>query len=135
MLKQFSITHVTAQELMEEEYYFEEHFDVAVKVGQEIKVKQILARSNKDKQKITSRFAWEVKSISEWCIVIVDKENRSFEYSFDIWKTVIVKEGDSVKKGQKITDGSLNLQKLMDVAGVNTSLMKLKQFIHLKVKL
>ena len=115
------VVTVTAQEIMQDEYYFDEFFDVAVKVGQEIKVKQILARSNKDKQKITSRFAWEVKSISEWCIVIVDKENRSFEYSFDIWKTVIVKEGDSVKKGQKITDGSLNLQKLMDVAGVITA--------------
>jgi DNA-directed RNA polymerase subunit beta' len=51
------IVTVTAEEIMEDEYYFDEFFDVAVKVGQEIKVKQILARSNKDKQKITSKFA------------------------------------------------------------------------------
>jgi DNA-directed RNA polymerase subunit beta' len=75
---------VTAEELMTEEYYFEDYFDVAVKVGQEIKAKQILARSNKDKQKLTAKFAGEVKSITEGCIVIKDKDNRSFEYKFDL---------------------------------------------------
>jgi DNA-directed RNA polymerase subunit beta' len=51
------VVRVTSETLMEDEYYFEDYFDVAVKVGQEIKVKQIMARSNKDKQKITSKFA------------------------------------------------------------------------------
>ena len=54
--KDLNVT-VTAQELMSDEYYFEEHFDIAVKVGQEVKAKQIIARSTKDKQKITSKFA------------------------------------------------------------------------------
>lgn len=115
--KELTVT-VTAQELMSDEYYFEEHFDIAVKVGQEVKAKQIIARSTKDKQKITSKFAWEVKSVSEGCIIIKDLENREFEYNFDIWRTLIVKDGDQIKKGQKITEGSLNLQKVMDVAGV-----------------
>lgn len=115
------IVKVTAETLMEDEYYFEDYFDVAIKVGQEIKVKQIMARSNKDKQKIISKFAWEVKSITDGCIVIKDKENRSFEYSFDLGQTLKVNEGDTIKIGQQITDGSLNLQKLMDVAGVITA--------------
>lgn len=112
------IVTVTAEELYTEECYFEEHFDVAIKVGQEIKAKQILARSTKDKQKLTSKFAGIVKSIEDGCIVIKDKDFRSYSYNFDLWKTILVSDGDIVKKGQKITEGSLNLQKLMDVAGV-----------------
>ncbi len=124
------IVTVTAEELMTDEYYFEEHFDIAVKVGQEVKAKQILARSNKDKQKITSKFAWEIKSISEGCIEIKDKENRSFEYIFDIWRNLLVQDWDRVNKGQKITEGSLNLQKVMDVAGVLTA----EQYIVNEIK-
>ncbi|MDP2395690.1 MAG: hypothetical protein Q8S84_07240 [bacterium] len=40
-----------------EEYYFGEEFDVIVKVGQAIKKKQIIARSNKDKQKLLANFS------------------------------------------------------------------------------
>ena len=46
------LVRVRGQELVTDEYYFEEHFDVAVKVWQEIKEKQILARSTTDKQKL-----------------------------------------------------------------------------------
>ena len=112
------IVRVRAEELYEEEYYFEDNFDVAVKVGQEIKAKQILARSTTDKQKLTSTFPGEVKKINEGVITIKDKEPRVFEYSFDLWRNLLVKEGDVLVKGQKITEGALNIQKLKDVAGV-----------------
>ncbi|MDF1682477.1 MAG: hypothetical protein P1U46_01625 [Patescibacteria group bacterium] len=51
------ILRVTSEELFTEEYYFDENFDVAIKVGQKIKAKQILARSKIDKQKIVSKFS------------------------------------------------------------------------------
>ncbi len=109
---------VVAEELQTAEYYFEEHFDVAVKVGQTIKKKQILARSTKDKQKLVSTFGWEVKKIEDWVITVKDVENRVFEYKFDIGKTILVKAWEKVLLWQKITDGSLNLQKLKDVAWI-----------------
>ena len=112
------IVRVVSEELITDEYYFDEHFDVAVKVGQAIKKKQILARSTKDKQKLTSKFAWEVKKIEDWVITIKDVENRVFEYSFELWKTILVKDGDKVTVWQKITEWSLNIQKLKDVAWV-----------------
>ncbi|MCH2188408.1 DNA-directed RNA polymerase subunit beta' [Candidatus Gracilibacteria bacterium] len=112
------IVRVTAHELQEDEYYFGEEFDVAVKVGQKIKTKQILARSTVDKQKITSGFAGEVKKISDGVITIKDVENRVGEYVFDLGTNVLVGEGEVVTKGQKITEGSLNLQQLKDVSGV-----------------
>jgi len=51
------IVRVIAEELITDEYYFDENFDVVVKVGQTIKAKQVIAKSNIDKQKLTSNFA------------------------------------------------------------------------------
>ena len=78
------VVRVRAEELYEEEYYFEDTFDVAVKVGQAIKTKQILARNTVDKQKLTSAFPGEVKKISDGMMIIKDVEPRVFEYSFNL---------------------------------------------------
>lgn len=51
-------------------------------------------------------------------IVIKDVEKRVFEYNFDLGRTILVKTGDTVKRAQKITEGYVNLQKLMNVGGV-----------------
>jgi hypothetical protein len=48
---------VVAENLQIEEYYYEEEFDVIVKVGQIVKKKQIIARSTKDKQKLIADFS------------------------------------------------------------------------------
>lgn len=112
------VVRVIANELYTDEYYYDETFELAVKVGQSTKKKHILARSKIDKQKIVSTFAWEVKKIENWVITIDDVEKRVFEYSFDLGKTLLVKEGDRVVKWQKITEWSLSLQKLKDVAWI-----------------
>ncbi len=112
------LVRVVAEDLKSEEYYFGEEFDVIVKVGQAVKRKQIIARSNKDKQKILANFAWEVKKIEEWMIVVKDVENRVFEYTFELGKTLLVRNGDKIKVWQKITGGSLSIQKLKEVAWV-----------------
>jgi len=115
------IVRVVAEDLKTEEYYFEEHFEVAVKVWQTIKKKQILARSTKEKQKLTSTFWGQVKKIEDWVITVKDVENRVFEYSFELGKNILVKEWEKVLVWQKITEWSLNLQKLKEVAWVLTA--------------
>lgn len=112
------LVRVVAEELKSEEYYFGEEFDVIVKVGQTVKRKQIIARSNKDKQKLLANFSWEVKKIEEWMIIIKDIENRVFEYTFDLGKTLLVKNWDKIAVWKKITSWSLSLQKLKEVAWV-----------------
>ncbi len=113
-----TIVRVVAHELEEEEYYFGDQFEVAVKVGQTIKPKQILARNKKERQRITSTFGGEVKKIEAGMIVIKDTEKRVFEYEFDLGRSILVNSGDTVRKSQKITEGYVNLQKLMLVGGV-----------------
>ncbi len=112
------IVRVIAEKLKNEEYYFEEQFEIIVKVGQTVKKKQIIARSNKDKQKIFSSFSWEVKKIENGMIVIKDLENRVFEYTFEMWKTLLVKNWDKISIWQKITWWSLSIQKLKEVVWV-----------------
>lgn len=78
------IVKVTAHDYEEDEYYFTEDYEVAVKEGQAVKAKQIIARNKKEKQRITTNFAGEVKKISNGMIVIRDTEKRVYEYAFDL---------------------------------------------------
>jgi len=110
-----ALVKVTAHNLEEEEYYFGEDFEAVVKEGQQIKAKQILAKNTKEKGRITASFSGEVKKISAGMIVIRDTEKRSYEYSFDLGRTLLVKTGDTVKIAQKLTEGNLSIQKLMQV--------------------
>lgn len=109
---------VTAHNLEEEEYYFAEECEIAVKEGQQIKAKQILARNKAEKSRITANFAGEVKKVAPGMIVIKDTEKRRYEYNFDLGRTLLVKTGDEVKKAQKLTEGNLSIAKLMQVGGV-----------------
>jgi len=112
------IVAVTAHTLEEEEYYFSEKCEIAVKEGQQIKAKQILARNKEEKSRITATFAGEVKKVAPGMIIIADTEKRRYEYSFDLGKTLLVKSGDQVKTAQKMTEWNLSIAKLMQVWGV-----------------
>ncbi|RKW22956.1 DNA-directed RNA polymerase subunit beta' [Candidatus Gracilibacteria bacterium] len=125
-----TIVRVIADKLLEEEYYLQEGFTPTVKVGQTVKAKQIIARSNQDKQKVVTAFEGEVKSISDTVIVVKDINKRTFEYVFDLGRTIKVKEGQEVKRGDKLTEGALNLQKLMNIAGV----LAAEQYIVSEIK-
>lgn len=98
------VVSVTAHTLEEEEYYFSDEYEVAIKEGQLIKPKQILARNKAEKSRLTATFGGEVKKVTPGMIVIKDVEKRRYEYSFDLGRTVLVKAGDEVKRAQKLTE-------------------------------
>lgn len=50
------VVSVTAHSLEQEEYYFGEEYEIAVKPGATIKPKQILARNKKEKSRVTAKF-------------------------------------------------------------------------------
>lgn len=80
------LVRVIWEELVSDEYYFDESYEVSVKVGQELKAKQIIARNKEEKQKVVTKFAWAVEKIDNWLIVVKDIEPRVFEYKFPVWK-------------------------------------------------
>jgi DNA-directed RNA polymerase subunit beta' len=112
------VLRVLADNLETEEYYFENNFDILVKLGQVVKTKQVLAKSTVDRQKVVASYSWEITKIGEWVIEVKDTEKRIFEYNFELWKRILVKNGDKVEKWQKLTSGYVNVQKLKDVVWV-----------------
>jgi DNA-directed RNA polymerase subunit beta' len=126
----WSIVSITAKELQEEEYYFWDDFEMVVKEWQEVKQKQLLARSTKSKQKITSLYNWLVKKAVNWMIIIKDKDKRVFEYKFEIWRNVLIENWDKVKIGQKLVDWYANIARIMNVAWV----MSAEQYIVDEIK-
>jgi len=125
-----TIVRVVANELKEEEYYYTSKFELAVKEWQEVKAKQIIARNKSEKQRLTTAFPWIVKKIDNWVIVIKDKEPRSYEYTFDLGKNILLEDGAQVYAWDKITVGYLNIWKLMQVAWV----VKAEQYIVDEIK-
>ncbi|MDD3302170.1 MAG: DNA-directed RNA polymerase subunit beta' [Candidatus Gracilibacteria bacterium] len=113
-----SVVKITADELKEEEYYFGSEFEILVKEGQEVKQKQLIARSTKSKQKLLASYNGIVKKAVNGMIIIKDKENRIFEYKFEIGRNVLIENGAKVKVGQKLVDGYANVGRIMNVAGV-----------------
>jgi DNA-directed RNA polymerase subunit beta' len=125
-----AIVQLTSTGLTEEEYYFSEELEILVREGQEVKEKHILARHKTEKQKIVANFAWVVKKIGSWMIVVKDSKPRSFDYKFELWRNILVKDGEKVKVGQKLVEGYINLSRLMQVAGTLTS----EQYIVNEIK-
>jgi DNA-directed RNA polymerase subunit beta' len=110
---------IKAPDLKEDEYFFDDSFEVKVKVGQEIKAKQILARDpDSTKNKIVSNFPWIVEKIEKNKIVIKDKTPRVVEYSIPFGKDILVKDGDNVKAWTKLTEWNIDLHKLTEVAWI-----------------
>jgi len=125
-----TIVRITANDLKEEEYYYTSKFEIAVKEGQEVKAKQILARNKAERQRLTADFPGIVKKIDNWVIVIKDKEPRQYEFTFELGKNILIEDWAQVKAWDKITVGYLNIGKLMKVAWV----VKAEQYIVDEIK-
>lgn len=109
---------ITSETLEEEEYYFAENMEILVREGQEIKEKTVIARLKKEKQRILSSFSGIVKKVLPGMIVVKDTTFRKFDYKFELGRNVLVKDGEKVKKGQKLVEGYINLGRLMAVGGI-----------------
>ncbi len=108
---------ITSDEILEEEYYYHDDMKVAVKEWQEIKAKQVLAKSTVDKSKITSTHAGEVASISDGVILVKDTSPRVDSIEVSHSASILVADGDTVEKGQKITQWHKDLANLRDISG------------------
>jgi len=124
------IIKVTADALTQDEYYYEDDFKIMVKVWQEVTPKKVLAKSTTDKSKVVSTVTWVVKKIEDWVIIVADEVPRTNEYSLDLWSHTVVRDGDKVKCGDKITNWPINIADLMNVAWV----LRAQQYIVEEVK-
>jgi DNA-directed RNA polymerase subunit beta' len=113
------IITLVATELESHEYYIPSaDFKVLVKKKDVVHEKQVLAKSSDGKNKITAAHAGIIEKLDANTIVIKDEEPRVKEYSAELGRNVLVKKGDMVKIGEKLTEGHIDTHNLMELAGI-----------------
>jgi DNA-directed RNA polymerase subunit beta' len=128
--EKFNVVKITANELLEEEYLFPEDYNILVKDGQEIKEKQIIAKSTKDKGKVVWIKWWMVKKVEGWRIIVKDKDLRISEHEVEFGINIVVKSWAIVKRWQRLSEWHINLWRLMEVAWI----LKTQEYIVDEIK-
>jgi DNA-directed RNA polymerase subunit beta' len=101
------------------EYYItHESLKISVAKGDTVEAKQIIGKSKETKQKIQTTHAGRVTKVTADIITIEDLVAEQVAYEIPAGRNILVKEGDTVKTGTKLTEGHINIQALMDVAGI-----------------
>lgn len=94
------------------------------------RVEEIFERGNPKSPAVVATEDGEVISVEETekdkKITVLSKtggskKSNEVEYLFSMKRISLVKSGDSIKKGQIITDGSANMQELFKYGGINTT--------------
>jgi DNA-directed RNA polymerase subunit beta' len=93
-----------------------EDFTLKVKEGQEVKVKDVLMEHKENKKTTLATIAGKIR-INEGLIQIITPEEVEEEIIIPAGYVLWVKDGDEVKAGEPLTEGSLDLQKLYHYQG------------------
>ncbi len=86
--------------------------------GDTVEAKEIIAKSKESKQKVQATHAGRVVKVTDNVITIEDLVPEKTIHEAPTGRNILVKEGDKVKIGSKLTEGHISLQSLMDKAGV-----------------
>ena len=115
---------ITVQASTIESYEFylaDDTYKPVVKIGEKVTEKQILAKSKETKGKVVTTHDGIVERIDTNLIIIRDEKPRTVEYIITAGRNLIVKEGDKVRIGDKITEGHVNIQHLMELSDAITT--------------
>ena len=113
---------VTSDGPVESIYDLPENFLPEVKAGDKVKNKQILAKTNSTGRVVRSEEEGEVTYADNYVIKVQTFESVQKTYLVAKGKTVYVKNGEKVSKGQVLTSGSSNLKELRNLSGTYTTL-------------
>jgi len=113
---------ILSNEPVEEIYDVLTGMSPTVKKGDRIKEKHVIAKAEESKATIKALETGIVKEVSSGRIVIVSEGPVEKTYKVPLGRSVIVKDGDVVKKGTPLTNGHLNLKELMKLTDIYTVL-------------
>jgi DNA-directed RNA polymerase subunit beta' len=88
-----------------------------VRAGQDVAIGDVVASMSDGSEPQISPMAGKVE-VSEKEVVITPTGQSVVRYEIPGFKQIYVKDGDSVVAGQRLTNGSVNLQELMRLQGV-----------------
>jgi len=109
---------ITSSGPVETRYLLIEDTKPVVKVGDTVKAKTVLAKSNEHKGTVKALSDGKVTKVSDNDIHIMSHDIVEKVYIIPQGRSLIVKNGTMVKKGQAITNGHLDLKELMDLTDI-----------------
>lgn len=115
------MTTVTIESLEQKtrEYYItDETMKPLIAKGDTVEAKQIIAKSKENRQKIQTTHAGRVIKLTDDVITVEDLTVERRTYEVPAGRNILVRAGDIAKIGTKMTEGHINLQSLMDTAGM-----------------
>lgn len=111
---------VKSQEPVEIEFRYTAEYKPVVKVGDKVKEKDVLAKNEHNKTVIRTKDNGTVKSVDDEKVIILTEGNIEKLYKAAHGRTIKVKNGDIVKKGDALTAGHFNLRELMKLTDLYT---------------
>ncbi len=109
---------IEATEKTKREYYtVDPLMQATVAKGDTVEAKQQIAKFQGSRQRIQATHAGRVVRVDDNSIIIEDLVPEKVSYEIPAGRNVLVKVGDTVKTGAKLTEGHINLQSLMETAG------------------
>ncbi len=121
---------VEAESAEEDVHHLSINFDAAVKKGDKVKEKQIIARSTEDKKTVKSRCDGTVVKVGKDHITIKQSEALKKTYTVSHRTTLKIKDGEIVEKGTPLTVGHIDLRQLMELTNVE----KVQEYILYEVQ-
>mgnify|MGYP003585819994 FL=1 len=85
--------------------------------GQDVAIGDVLAANEDNSEPLVAGYSGAV-AVKKTKIVLAPNTTSSVRYEIPAFKELVVKEGDKVKAGDRLTSGSLNLQDLLRLKGV-----------------
>jgi len=109
---------VSAVKAEDETHLIPYDFDADVKKGDEVREKQIIARSTTSKSTIKSRCAGKIQKLETNVITIRQSAPSVKTYTVSARTALRVKDGDEILRGTRMTSGHLDLRQLMELASI-----------------
>ena len=88
--------------------------------GDEVAIGDVVAAQEDNSEPIVAAMAGKVK-VSETAVTITPTAKSVVRYEIPGFKQLLVKDGDEVVAGQRLTNGSINLHELMRLQGVEAT--------------
>ncbi len=92
--------------------------EAAVKKGDTVKEKQIIARSTESKATVKSKISGQVTEATAGQIIVIPAEPQERAYSVSPRATLKISSGTTVTKGTPITAGHIDLRQLMELTTI-----------------
>ncbi|MEK7563030.1 MAG: DNA-directed RNA polymerase subunit beta' [Patescibacteria group bacterium] len=112
-----TVIHVVAQERGEDRYLIPAGFKIAVKKGQEVRERTVIAKASTDKSTVKALIAGTVTTTEGGEVGIRHEQIQERNYEFTSRETVLIKNGDMVEAGQALNAGHYNLHELLEKKG------------------